>query len=229
MSSTPPLRRWLLALVLVLAVPIVPFVAFGDVLPQRMAAWLEVDVPPATLASLVVLVLASDLLLPVPSSLVSTLAGTRLGLAGGTLATWLGLSSGGVLGFALARWWGHALARRLTPPDDLASMESLIQRRGAAVVVVTRCLPVLAEAAVLLLGAMRLPWRRFLPPLLLANLGIALAYSALGHWAGAHGQLPLAMLLSIALPLAAATMTRWRWKHAARRASHHPQTRSGRQ
>ena len=36
-------------------------------------------------------------------------------------------------------------------------------------------------AAVLLAGIHRIPWRRFWPPVLLSNLGVALAYSLFGH------------------------------------------------
>ena len=206
----PQLRRWIVAVVLVLAVPIVPFVSLGDTLDERVAAWLHEGIPRTSFSAVVVGVLASDILLPVPSSFVSTLAGARLGPVGGTLVSWLGMTAGSVLGFALARWCGHALARRLSSPEDLASMEVLTDRHGPAILVFTRALPVLAEAAVLLLGAMRLPWRRFLPPLALANLGLAIAYSALGHWAGTQNQLPLALAASIALPVLAATIARMR-------------------
>jgi ABC-type proline/glycine betaine transport system permease subunit len=44
---------------------------------------------------------------------------------------------------------------------------------------------------------------------MLSNLGIAAVYSALGQFAQSQGELAMAIVASIALPLAAATMARW--------------------
>jgi hypothetical protein len=87
-------------------------------------------------------------------------------------------------------------------------MDRLGRRAGAWLLIVTRPLPILAEAAVLLLGTTSLAWRAFLPPVLLSNLGIALVYAVLGQWAISYGELPLALGASIALPLAATTIAR---------------------
>jgi membrane protein DedA with SNARE-associated domain len=203
------LGRPLLILTLVMAVPILPFLLLGD----RLDAWFAAlfDPPPSPLATwwLVAGALATDVLLPVPSSLVNTLAGARLGILGGATASWTGMSVGAALGFALARRWGRPLAVRLASPDDIDRLDRLAARMGPALVVLTRAVPVLAEASVLLLGINRLPWRRFLPALLLSNLGIALAYAAFGEFAGKHEWLPLALGVSVAAPLAATATVRW--------------------
>ncbi len=203
------LGRPLLILSLVLAVPVLPFVLLGDGLEGWFAALF--DPPPTPLATwwLVAAALATDVLLPVPSSLVSTLAGARLGVLGGTTASWFGMSVGAAIGFALARRWGRPLAVRLASPDDMDRLDRLAVRLGPALVVLTRAVPVLAEASVLLLGINRLSWRRFLPALLLSNLGIALAYAAFGEFAGKHEWLPLALGISVAAPLAVTAIARW--------------------
>ena len=59
----------------------------------------------------------------------------------------------------------------------------------------------LAEASVLLMGVHELSWRRFLLPIILSNLGISLAYSAFGHIARKHDWFPLAMGISIGVPV----------------------------
>ncbi|MBI3838694.1 MAG: hypothetical protein HY288_12270 [Planctomycetia bacterium] len=87
---------------------------------------------------------------------------------------------------------------------------SFVRCYGSWILIITRALPVLAEAAVLLMGATQLAWRQFLPAVMLSNLGIAAVYSVLGQLAQAQGELPLALGASIALPLAAATIAR-RW------------------
>ena len=67
-----------------IAVPLVPFLLFGTRLDRLVAHWLDPMPAPPVLAMLEVGVLAVDILLPVPSSMVATLGGAELGLALGT-------------------------------------------------------------------------------------------------------------------------------------------------
>jgi uncharacterized membrane protein YdjX (TVP38/TMEM64 family) len=201
--------RPLIVIVLALLVPIVPFLAFGDALDARIAGWLDPPPPPANVALLTVAVLAADVLLPVPSSVVSTLAGARLGVLAATSASWLGMTTGALVAFWLARAFGRPLAIRLSTSQDIDDMDHIARRAGAWALIVSRPLPILAEAAVLFLGTSGMRLRAFLPPVLLSNLGIALVYSILGRFAQSHGALPLALGASVALPLAATTGTRW--------------------
>jgi len=198
---------------LALAVPVVPFLLFGPSLEEQIEGWLDASLSPATVAAIVVGLLAVDILLPVPSSVVSTFAGSTLGFAAGTAASWLGMTAGAVLAFVLARFLGRPAALWLSGREDLDRVDALSRRYGPAVLVLTRPVPVLAEASLLLLGSSRLPWRWFLLPVLLSNLGIAAIYAALGHWV----QMPVALAASIALPLAAAALARRLWPEGRRR------------
>jgi uncharacterized membrane protein YdjX (TVP38/TMEM64 family) len=201
--------RPLLVVTLVLAAPVVPFLLLGD----RLEGWFTAlfDPPPSAtwLWWMVAGVMASDVLLPVPSSMVSTLAGARLGIVGGTSASWIGMTAGATLAFGLARRFGRPLALRLVAAEDLDRLDRLALRLGPGLVVFTRAVPVLAEASVLLLGINQLEWRRFLPALFASNLGIALAYAAFGELAGEHAWLPLALGISLAAPLALLAFARW--------------------
>ncbi len=203
------LWRPLIIVCLALLVPIVPFVGFGQAIDDRVTAWLDPPPAPLMIALGTIAILSTDVFLPVPSSAVSTVAGAQLGIAEATAASWLGLTIGAILGFGLARLFGRPLAERFARPDDLDRLNLVAQQYGARIAVATRALPVLAEASVLLLGTTRLAWKRFLPAVMLSNLGIALVYSVLGHFARRQSELPLALAASIALPVLAATMARW--------------------
>ena len=201
--------RPLLIICIALLVPVLPFLGFGGWLEAQVTAWLESPPAPVMIALGTVAILSTDILLPVPSSVVSTVAGAQLGVLAATAASWLGMTLGATLGFALARFCGRPLAERYSSVDDLQRMDWLATRYGPWILVGTRALPVLAEAAVLFLGATRLSWRQFLPAVMISNLGIAAVYSVLGHYARSQGELPLALAASIALPVLAATMARW--------------------
>jgi uncharacterized membrane protein YdjX (TVP38/TMEM64 family) len=207
--------RPLLLTAALLLVPIVPFLVAGDRLEAWTLGWF--DPPPARwlTAMLTAGVLATDIFLPVPSSVVGTLAGAQLGIAAATAAIWIGLTVGGVIGFALARRWGRPLARRFCSQQDIDACDRTGRRFGGWLVAATRALPVLAEATVLLLGTTDLDWRRFLGVLALSNLGLAATYAALGSLARQQDELPLALAASMALPLVATAFVRWRWTRQA--------------
>lgn len=213
------LIRPLLIVALALAIPIVPFLAFGAELEAWIADWLDPPPGRAVIFSLTVLALASDILLPVPSSLVSTAAGAQLGALLATAASWMGMTLGAVLGYWLARSFGRGLAVRLASLEDLDRLEKVAGQYGVGLLVAARALPVLAEASVLLAGVARVPWRSFLPAVSLGNLGIAIVYSILGQFARSEGELPLALAASIALPVLATTIARWWLRSTVREAA----------
>jgi uncharacterized membrane protein YdjX (TVP38/TMEM64 family) len=195
-------------LVVVLLVPILPFLSFGSSLETAIRRSFEREAALPVVAVSVVGLLATDIFLPIPSSFVSTVGGAALGTWAGTVASWLGLTLGAMLGFALARWAGPPLARRFASEEDLSRMQRMTGKSGPLVLVLARAVPVLAEASVLLLGATGLSWRRFLPPVAAANFGVALAYSALGDLARRFEMLPMVLAVSIALPVLAAGLVR---------------------
>jgi uncharacterized membrane protein YdjX (TVP38/TMEM64 family) len=196
-----------LLVVLVLAVPIVPFLACGHSMEQWIDDWLRQNLPAATVAVATVVLLAVDVLLPVPSSVVCTVAAHRLGFSLGTCCSWLGMTVGAMAAFLAARLLGRVIVERLSTPEDLERADRLSRHYGPAVLVIARPIPVLAEASVLLLATTDLAWQRFMLPIALSNLGIALAYSALGHLLS----LPLAIASSIALPLLATLIASKLW------------------
>ena len=207
------MRRAVVPLLIVstiLAIPVLPFLGFGDVIERKCIEFLDSQVDPLSAFALVTAILATDVFLPVPSSPVSTFAGTVLGVWGGTAASWIGMTAGAGFGYFLARAFGRPIVERLSDEDNLRQMQQWSQHYGSALLVVTRAVPVLAEASVLWVGMNGLPWRRFFFPVAVSNLGIAFTYAAIGHLAGRYQVLTVALLLSIALPVVAATIVK-RW------------------
>ena len=195
--------RLLLALTLAaLAVPLVPFLLFGTRLDHLVSRWLEPRPTAAVLAALEVGVLAADLLLPVPSSMVATLGGAELGIALGTCCAWLGMTAG-----SLAGWWlgktagGRALAR--LEPAERAELARQQHRLGPLLVVLSRPLPLVAEAAALVAGAAGMRLLDFFVAVAAGNLAIAFVWSAAGALGARADSLQWMLALSLALPAAA--------------------------
>ena len=193
--------RSLPALIAVLLIPVVPFLIWHESIDAWARQHFQVSMSPVATATWIVGLLATDIFLPIPSSLISTLGGSRLPPLIAVAASWLGMSIGAALGFAASRLWGRAWALRAMPDPQSKYLQERESSRAAWLLATTRGLPVLAEATVLWLGAHGLTWRQFLPPVLLANLGLAVAYSGLGRVAANHAWLPVALGISVALPL----------------------------
>lgn len=203
MSSTVRLLAVLIALAV--AVPLVPWLLVGARLDHAVAAWLDPPPPPAILAAAEVGVLAADILLPVPSSLVTTLGGASLGVAAGTACGWLGMTIGSLAGWWLGRVAGTRRLARLDPADR-AALAGRQRRYGPLVVVVTRPLPILAEAAALVAGAAGMPARVFLAAAAASNLAIAFAWSLAGSLGREADSLQWVALASLAVPAAVAAV-----------------------
>lgn len=211
----PTFPRHVLFVAAVLLIPIFPFLLLGEAFEERVAQWSRRHLAGETADvgvkfGVVTGLLAADLFLPIPSSAVSTYAGGVMPLASAAAASWLGMTAGACLGFGLARGLGRPFAARRAGQDDLERMHGLAERYGPLTLVLTRPLPLLAEACVLLLGTTRLSWRRFLAPVLVSNLVISLTYTVCGRaFAGQSGFWP-AVILSGTIPLLAALWFRSR-------------------
>ena len=187
MTNDPKRRaRWLWALLilLLLALILLPFLAVGEPLEAWMEAVMRrVQDRPLAAFLMVAGSLGSDVLLPVPSSIVSTLGGAALGAVGGTLASWLGMMTSCLLGYWLGRT-GRPLGRRLVGSAEMERLERLESRIGDWAIVAVRAVPVLAEASTILAGMGRMRLSRFLWLSALANLGVSAVYTLIGSLSG---------------------------------------------
>lgn len=151
-----------------------------------------------TLALLLIGLLALDVVLPVPSSMVALLAVATLGSVGGYLVIFIGLCLGAGLGYALGAGYFRLLSSRLglhqRQPGQLA------YRLGTLSLICLRGVPVLAETSVVAAGMQHYPLRAFILVTTLANAGLALAYSAIGTFLVAQNALLVTLLAGMVLP-----------------------------
>ncbi|WP_430447013.1 MAG: 3-dehydroquinate synthase [Pseudomonas piscis] len=151
-----------------------------------------------SLALLLVALLALDVLLPVPSSLVALLAVAALGAIGGYLVIFVGLCLGAALGY----WLGAGYFRLLSSWLGLRTWQpgQMAYRLSTWSLICLRGVPVLAETSVLAAGMQRYPLRQFLLVTTLANAGLALAYAAIGSLLVEQNALLATILASMVLP-----------------------------
>jgi len=163
---TGGLARIAIVLGVAALVPLVPFALIGELPGDR---WLEAGGQQGWRFGLsAAALLSADLLLPIPSSLVGAMLGGRLGALPGFGWAFIGLMTGHVVGYGLGR-----LAPRRWGGDAPAAPT-------AAVVFLSRPVPVLAEAVTLAAGVHRARPLPFLVALASGNAVYAGAMAAHG-------------------------------------------------
>lgn len=165
-----------------------------DVWTQQIIA--QAHARPWLSAALLVALLASDIVLPIPSSLASVACGLALGFWNGALASLLGMTLSTLFGYAM----GYAAARsarRIMGDHDVAVVAQLYQRYGVWVLLALRPVPMLAEASILFAGFVRHPARSALGIATLGNVVVSLVYAALGCWGKMSDSFILAFLAAM--------------------------------
>ena len=202
MKSLP--NKLLLLVIGILLVPVIPFVAMGS----WFEPWLEklfgserFDASPVAAFTAVVGILAVDIALPVPSSAICTFAGKQLGAVLGTASCWLGLNISAGLGYWIGNRFGRPIAARMSDPETLDRLEAIDNRSSILCLIICRALPIVAEASVLLMGIKKLPRRLFWPPVAVSNICIATALCWLGAFSAKANWFPVAVCISIAIPV----------------------------
>jgi uncharacterized membrane protein YdjX (TVP38/TMEM64 family) len=189
---------WFLLLALIV---LIPFLIWGAGFEQSFSrdgavAWLTGYGRWAGVAG--ILLLVSDLVLPIPATAVMAALGFVYGpLAGGLIATIGGFLSG-ALAYLLCRRFGRPAALRLLGPQELVDAERLFARVGGWLVVLSRWLPVFPEVIACMAGLARMAPVPFFTALLCGSVPLGFVFAAIGHAGVDHPVLAIA--LSAGLP-----------------------------
>ncbi|MEY4483146.1 MAG: hypothetical protein RL693_598 [Verrucomicrobiota bacterium] len=171
-------------LVVLLACIITPFLIWGDWFERLFdlrgtKQWMEGFGPFAWLGGVALLV--SDLVLPIPGTVVMSALGLVYGWFWGGLASVFGSVLSGVVAYGLCRKFGHRAAVWLAGEEGLAKGEALFQsERGGWLVALSRWMPVLPEAVACLAGLTRMPWRTFITALIAGSIPLGFVFAAIG-------------------------------------------------
>ena len=211
--------RWSFFTSIVLALVLVPFLLFEESIALLSQALLQGSAGRLSVGVAVVLLLASDLLVPVPSSLVATASGLLLGLVPGVAATWVGMQSGALAGYGLGRLAGRRVATRIVGESELQRAARAYDRWGGLFLIASRAVPVLAEGSVVIAGVASMPLLRFFGCVGMSNLAIAAVYAGVGAYVRDVNTFLTAFAASILLPGSAMLAHRVLAARAARRSA----------
>lgn len=178
-----------LVILVAILIPILPFAIIGELPGER---WLSAADDDAFLFGLTGAgLLAADVLLPIPSSVLGTLLGARLGFVPGLLWCWAGLIAGNLIGYLTGSLLLARFGARLPRAPTLA------------ILFISRPVPVFAEAVTFTAGADRMPLGSFLSVSAAGNLIYALALAGNGAALLPDALAGPGLILPMALPVAA--------------------------
>ena len=202
-SFRPVLRlTWtFLALAILVALP---FLFFGDRLgaalhQDRLVAWFQSYRGSAWAIGTALLV--SDLVLPIPNTMVMAALGVIYGPLVGGLVSVLGNVLSGLLGYSLGRRFGRPLATRIIGDADLRAGEHLFARSGGLIVAASRWLPVLPEVISCMAGLTKMPLASFTLALLCGSVPLGFVVAGLGYAGSDKPFLTLFLCALLPLPL----------------------------
>ena len=191
--------RWAILWILLIGMVLLPFLLFEHQFNAFAARVTAGGTSRWIVAGAIFALLALDVFLPVPSSIVSTAAGVLLGVSTGTAVVWSGMMAGCLLGYWIGAR-GSGAAERLVGAEGIARASRLFARYGDLTIVLCRPVPVIAEASVVFAGIVRARFARFAQLTAIANLGIALGYAAFGAYSLRLDSFFVAFLGALLLP-----------------------------
>lgn len=164
---------------------------------ERTRDWLTQHGPWA--AGVSIALLAGDIFLPVPSSVVMTLNGQLFGLAGGAGVSFAGSMLAWIGCYWLGRLFGWGVAKK---KDDAADpVAGRLRRYGVLLLIATRPVPILAELTAATAGVARMGWWRFLAGAAAGTAPICLLYAWVGWRSNDLADSFVALAVAVGLPL----------------------------
>ena len=192
--------RWSFITSAALALILVPYLLLEERMLRFSEALLQDPAGGLSIAVAVVLLLAADLFVPVPSSVVATASGLLLGFWPGTFATWVGMQTGALAGYGVGRIAGRRVAARIVGESELRRTARAYGRWGGLFVIASRSVPVLAEGSVVIAGMAGMPLSSFFVLVGMSNLAIAAVYAGAGAYVRDINTFLLAFAASVLIP-----------------------------
>lgn len=140
--------------------------------------------------------LASDILLPVPNSIIMYTNGFLLGIVPGACLSVVSLMAGAAVGYGLGRF--TAMGKRIEKDGQAPSFWA---RYGDLAIIVTRGIPVVSESVCMLGGYVGIPLRRYLLLNLLGYIPVALLFAVFGSWGLNEGVFLISVAASLLMAL----------------------------
>jgi len=183
-KKTPLSTIWIIGISLI--IPIIPFILIGELPGEK---WLSnVDDNSFVFGLIGAGLLASDIILPIPSTIIGTMLGGRLDFFAGFIWSWCGLIVGNLIGY----YMGKLFLQR--------SVEAIPESPTLLLLAISRPIPILAEAVTFAAGASEVRFNHFLYISVFSNAVFAAVLAKNGATLDSDNIFGVGLLIPILLP-----------------------------
>ena len=157
--------------------------------------------PTSKTAAFVILILISDIILPIPVTIILATLGMTYGpLAGGFIGT-IGTFAAGSIAYCLCRLTNHRITGFLLGEKGVKHIELAFRRHGGWAVALSRWMAILPELVSCCAGLVRMPARHYFPALICGVTPMSFTYAWIGSTKAMERHTFLGMILSATIPL----------------------------
>jgi uncharacterized membrane protein YdjX (TVP38/TMEM64 family) len=149
---------------------------------------------------LIMVLLISDLLIPIPSSVVMTFSGRMYGFINGGLIALLGSLTASIIGFLIFRKTSTYISKYILSERDQQSMNESFSKWGEGVLILSRMIPLLTETMSCYAGLTSISLKRFLLVITLGTVPVVFYYSYFGSQLETVSQWPLPLAIGLIIP-----------------------------
>ena len=183
-----------------LAFILVPFALFGDRLETLSPRLLSGGTSALIIVAVGIALLALDVVLPIPSSVVSVLLCVALGPLTGGSAVFIGMVAAFILGDRIGACVPHHVLRKWVGETLWDSYVARATQHGVLWLALMRPVPVLAEMTAVLSGVLGVPLRRSLPMVVASCACVSIGYALIVGWGLQQPDWGSAFIIIAALP-----------------------------
>ena len=159
-----PLLRIILVLAVIFASTFVIIRLTGVLTEDDIKAWLEAatNINPWYVASAIVLILAIDIFIAVPTLTTCILSGYFLGFIWGGLTASVGLLAAGLIGYWMSRLLGERILKIIIRSEEKREeAKTTFAQYGLAMIMLSRSSPIFSEVCACMAGMTRMKFTKF--------------------------------------------------------------------
>lgn len=126
--------------------------------------------------------LAADMFLPTPSTIIMIANGYIFGLSTGLFISFIGMMIGNLIGFGVGKYGGQWL-ENFFPTEKRTSTANFMEKWGVLAIIISRPIPVLAESVMLLAGTTKMSFFKIFWSTTLGIFPVVVIYTLVGVYA----------------------------------------------
>jgi len=143
-----------------------------------------------------IVLIISDIFLPIPNSIIMVFNGLFFGTILGTIISLIGLMGFASLGFYLGRK-SRKLIKTIASEKEYNDANNFLQKYGLIAIILSRPIPLLSETIIIVAGSSEIAYSNAIVAAFLGYLVPALLYSATGQIAASFQNLSIVWIFSI--------------------------------